>query len=188
MTIICGHHHHDSRNGLCNNPDPGYNWTREPLPVSLTVRVIRQGLSSTDITKNSKLRNTASTTGILCTSFLAVLCLVVVNAKNFNKAYEVRFDDVRVADIIRYLMPTKCIPQASITTYDRLILGGMRMGCKELLPIVSELDGRAPFTGNRTTAPIGFIHISHPQLLPLRQFSLPICEKGVRYDLVGNLY
>lgn len=77
VTIIDGKHRHSSIHELRDEPNLEYNLTRVPLSLFLTVRGNGQAFSSMEMSKKSKLLNTASATVLSCTSFFALSRSVV---------------------------------------------------------------------------------------------------------------
>lgn len=102
LTLIDFQHRHDAIRKLCKDPSLEYNWTREQLPVFITILVNGKALSGIDMTKHSKLMNTAFKTVLSCNVFLGIPVFITLlvngqahfamdmtkNCKLLNTAYK----------------------------------------------------------------------------------------------------
>lgn len=87
-------------------------------------------------------------------------------------------------DIRRDFQPADLIPTASVSTDDRYIrVARLFIGSDDLLPFVEILNNRELLTGNKTSTPIGIMHLSGSRLLSLRLSDLHIYVDGIWYGL-----
>lgn len=125
--------------------------------------------------KNSKLLNTESATVLSCTLFSAVLPSVTAYERTFNVIYNVPGAS------------SAFIPHALKTTNDRYIrVARFCIASDELLPFVAKLNARVLLNANKSSRPIGLIHLSYPQVHRFRPVQILICVVRIWYALNGT--
>ena len=182
--IVDGHHRHVVFGELRKDPDPAFDWTREPMEVFVTMRADGTAMNSSEMMKNSKLLNTASSNALPCVDFLDVLRAVIAYAPTFNECYTGNFQEARLLDIRSDLESANFIPGAKATVYNRYIrLARLCIRHEGLLDLIVELNNRPPIRPNSTTYKLSLKNLTDGHIEQLDEHDLFVCVEGAWFAL-----